>query len=431
MRFLYSCLLYLLIPLVLLRLLWRGLKAPGYRHRWAERFGFFPQSVQRPAIWVHCVSVGETLAALPLIRRLQQQYPGFELIVTTTTPTGSDQVGVALGDEVMHSYMPYDLPGSVRCFLSRVQPRLVIILETELWPNLFAACHERQIPLMIVNARLSPRSSRGYARISGLTAGTLQQVSLIAAQTQADAERFLALGAGLEQIIVSGNIKFDMSVPPSLEEQAQVLRRDWNGGSDNQRPVWVAASTHEGEDEQVLAALTLLRQSLPHMLLVLVPRHPERFDRVVALCREQGFDVVRRSEGRSCDMGTAVFVGDTMGELRLFYAAADIAYVGGSLVATGGHNVLEPALLGRPVIFGPHMFNFTEAAELLLAADAAVQIADSSQLAEAVLHYVEDVSARVMAGEQGQRVVEANRGALDVTLEQIAGLLPPTNAASD
>jgi 3-deoxy-D-manno-octulosonic-acid transferase len=429
MRLLYTILLYLLTPLVLLRLLWRGFKAPGYWHRWAERFGFFPVVVTQPSIWVHCVSVGETLAAVPLINRLQQQYPGHVLVVTTTTPTGSAQVSMALGNKVLHAYMPYDLPGSVRRFLDRVRPQLVVILETELWPNLFTACNEQQIPLVIVNARLSPRSIRGYTRFATLASQTLRQVSLITAQTRQDADHFLALGAADEQVMVSGNIKFDMNVPPSLEEQAQALRRGWNGGSDGQRPVWVAASTHEGEDEQVLEALRQIHQSLPQLLLVLVPRHPERFDRVAALCRGQGLATVRRSEGTSCKIETAVFVGDTMGELRLFYAAADIAFVGGSLVATGGHNVLEPAMLGRPVIFGPYMFNFTEAAALLLAAKAAVQITDATQLAQTVLHYALDSASRLQAGEKAQQVVDANRGALDVTLAQIARLLPVNSGA--
>jgi 3-deoxy-D-manno-octulosonic-acid transferase len=372
--------------------------------------------------------VGETLAAVPLIQRLRLQYPGFALVVTTTTPTGSKQVQVALGDTVLHAYIPYDLPGSVRRFLSRVRPRLVVILETELWPNLFSACHYQQIPLVIVNARLSPGSTRGYSRVAALAARTLRQVSLIAAQTPADAERFLALGARAEQVVVSGNIKFDMDLPAGLDEQVQVLQRDWNGGSDQRRPVWIAASTHEGEDEQILAVLAQLLPLLPQLLLVLVPRHPERFERVVALCREQGFVTRRRSEGLPCSAETAVFVGDSMGELRLFYAAADVAFVGGSLVATGGHNVLEPALLGRPVIFGPHMFNFTAAAKLLLAANAAVQVANASQLAAAVLAYVQDAGLRQAAGEQGRRVVAANRGALDVTLGQIVRLLPPVAA---
>lgn len=416
---------------MLARLLWRSIKSSGYRYRWAERFGHFPEPIEQPSLWVHCVSVGETLAALPLIRRLQQQYPDLVLVVTTTTPTGSAQVRATLGDQVMHAYMPYDLPGSVRRFLTRVRPHLVVILETELWPNLFAALSERRIPLVIVNARLSLRSTRGYARFAALTAQTLHQVSLIMAQSQQDAEHFLALGAAPRQVMVSGNIKFDMSRPASLDEQAMSLRNDWNAGSDTQRPVWIAASTHEGEDELVLDVLKRIKETLPRLLLVLVPRHPERFDRVATLCRDQGLATVRRSQGQTCDIDTAVFIGDTMGELRLFYAAADIAFVGGSLVAAGGHNILEPAMLGRPVIFGPHMFNFHEAAELLLAAGAAVQVANAAQLAGAVLRYAQDSALRLQAGEQGQRVVAANRGALDVTLAQIARLLPPPVAGAN
>lgn len=422
LRFFYTCILYCLIPWVLLRLLWRSIKAPAYRRRWGERFGFFPQPVLSPVLWVHCVSVGETLAALPLIRRLQQQYPPLTLLVTTMTPTGSLEVQKALGDDVLHSYIPYDLPGSVHRFLAKVQPRLVIILETEWWPNLFAACTERCIPLMIVNARLSPRSARGYARIGRLAASTIQQVSMIAAQTDDDAARFISLGARPAQVLVSGNIKFDMELAPDLAEQAQALRRDWQG-VDGQRLVWIAASTRDGEEEQVLAAFMQLRRSIPDLLLVLVPRHPERFDRVATLCRSQKWVTLRRSEGRCCAPETAVFIGDTMGELRLFYAAADIAFVGGSLVPTGGHNVLEPAMLGLPVIFGPHMFNFTAAAALLLAAEAAVQVDNVGQLVQAVHQFATDAQARVAAGEQGQRVIAANRGALKVTLAEVERLL--------
>jgi len=432
LRAIYSFLLYLLTPLVLYRLLWRSYRNPAYRQRWRERFGFSDVSPAAPVIWVHCVSVGETLAAVPLIRGLQQHYQQSSLLVTTTTPTGSAQVKVAFGAQVMHSYLPYDLPGSVRRFLDSVRPQLVVILETELWPNLFAACHARRIPLAIVNARMSPRSFRGYSRIRSLVAATLQQVNIIAAQSERDAECFRRLGA-TTGVCVTGNIKFDMEEPDDLLERARELRLSWNYGLADRRPIWIAASTHDGEDEQVLAAFQQIRQSAPDTLLVLVPRHPERFEQVAALarswCRQHGLNSIRRSDGRDCDAATAIVVGDTLGELRLFYAAADIAFVGGSLVPVGGHNVLEPAQAGLPVISGPHTFNFIEAVDLLVTGDALVRVEDVSQLAAAVSRYVNDAGLRRATGMRARQVIAANRGALARTLAAVFALLPVESVA--
>lgn len=434
MRVFYSFLLYLLTPFVLLRLLWRSCRNPAYRKRWLERFGYPAVTPAAPVIWVHCVSVGETLAAVPLIRGLQRRYPQSPLLVTTTTPTGSAQVKVTFGPEVMHSYLPYDLPGSVRRFLDTFRPQLVVILETELWPNLFSICHARRIPLAIVNARMSPRSFRGYTRVGALVAATLQQVDVIAAQSERDAENFRHLGA-MTSVIATGNIKFDMEVDEGLLDRARELRMSWNYGDIERRPIWIAASTHDGEDEQVLAAFQLVRQSAPDTLLVLVPRHPERFDRVAALaqdwCQRRGLNSVRRSDGRDCDATTAVVVGDTVGELRLFYAAADIAFVGGSLVPVGGHNVLEPAQAGLPVISGTHTFNFIEAVDLLVTADALVQVEDVEQLATAVTRYVNDTGSRQAAGIRAKQVVVANRGALERTLAILFSLLSPASAVDE
>lgn len=408
MRPIYSLILYLLTPLVLLRLAWRGLRAPEYWKRWPERFGFFSAPQLNETIWIHAVSVGEFQAALPLIKALQARYPDVKMVVTTTTPTGSVRVQAALGDTVFHVYAPYDLPGAVRRFLRRIRPRVAIIMETELWPNLFHGCHARDIPLILANARLSERSAAGYRRIAGLTRQTLCNITAVAAQTQDDARRLISLGADAARVHVTGNIKFDINIPASLHEQAVALRQEWGA----ERPVWIAASTHEGEDEQVLEAFAAVRQALPDALLVLVPRHPERFPRVAALCRKQGYEVVLRSEQRQCSATTAVFVGDSMGELMLFYAASDVAFIGGSLVATGGHNMLEPAALGIPVITGPHTFNFAEISRMLLNAGAARQVDGATQLAEVVTAYLKDNDLRHAAGEKGRHLVEQNRGAL-------------------
>lgn len=433
MRAIYTLLLYLLTPLALLRLFWRGWRNPAYRKRWAERFGYVGDTAAAPVIWVHCVSVGETLAAVPLIRGLQQHYRQCTLWITTTTPTGSAQVRAIFGAEVRHSYLPYDLPGAVRRFLERVKPQLAVILETELWPNLFAACQVRAIPLAIVNARLSPRSFRRYLRFSRLTAVTLRRVNLIAAQSERDAECFRRLGA--VTVLACGNIKFDMENPAALAAGAAELRASWNGNGSGRRPIWIAASTHDGEDEQVLAAFERVRDKAPETLLVLVPRHPERFDPVAALvrdwCRRHGLNSIRRSDGGDCDERTAVVVGDSLGELRLFYAAADIAFVGGSLVPVGGHNVLEPAQAGLPVICGPHTFNFIEAVRLLVDADALTQVHDGQQLALAVSRYINDATLRHDAGRRGQQVVAANRGALERTLAVLFPLLPTAATGTD
>lgn len=414
LRGLYNTLLYLLLPLALIRLYWRGRNEAGHRQRWTERLGYIPTLPQAGCLWVHAVSVGEARAALPLIRALQTRYPEIPLLVTTTTLTGSRQVLDALGSQVHHVYAPYDLPGAVRRFLQRARPRLTILMETELWPNLLRGCALSGVPVLLANARLSERSARGYRRVRPLTAAMLQDVTLIAAQAEADAARFRALGAPYVRTV--GNLKYDLEIPASLIEQGRALRRELFG---EKRPVWIAASTHAGEEEQILQAFDVVRAHRPDLLLLLVPRHPERFAAVADLCQQQVGCLVRRSERRVCPADTAVFLGDSMGELLLFYAAADLAFVGGSLMPIGGHNVLEPALLGLPVLFGPHMFNFTEAAERLLEADAAWQINDATKLASVVNRLLADPELGRRAGERGRLVVEQHRGALQALLECI------------
>ncbi len=417
MRLIYTGLLYLLLPLALLRLYWRGRHDPGHRQRWRERFGDFPP-LPAGSLWIHAVSVGEVRAALPLIRALRDQRPEQPLLVTTTTLTGSRQVREALGERVLHVYAPYDLPGAVARFLRNARPRMAVIMETELWPNLLRQCAAADIPVLIANARLSERSARGYARIGRLTRSMLQDVTLIAAQADADAQRFRALGA--QRVEAVGNLKYDLTLPEELAEQGQALRRERLGAN---RPVWIAASTHAGEDEPILDAFAQLRVRWADLLLLLVPRHPERFDSVAALCQQRGFNLVRRSTQQPCRPDTAVFLGDSMGELLRFYAAADLAFVGGSLVATGGHNVLEPALLGLPVLFGPHMFNFTEAGERLLEAQAAAQVANAAELAAVVDRWLDNPELRRITGQRGRAVVEQHRGALAALLRCIDAAL--------
>lgn len=419
MRFLYTVALYAALPLVLLRLWLRGAGNPAYRRRWRERFGRFPHAPPPGAIWIHAVSVGEAIAAFPLVQRLRERHPERPLVFTTTTPTGSERVVRQFGAAVHHGYLPYDLPGAVARFLDRTRPALAVILETELWPNMYAACAARGIPLVVANARLSARSAAGYRRLAALTRATLRRVTLVAAQTEEDAARFLALGAPADRVRVTGNLKFDLALPADLMERGAALRRAWGAP----RPVWIAASTHEGEEEQILAAHAQARAQLPRLLLVLVPRHPERFDRVAALCAAHGYGVVRRSEQRPCDARTDVFLGDSMGELLLFYALADLAFVGGSLVPAGGHNPLEPAALARPVLHGPHMFNFAEIARRLREAGGSREVADAGALARAIGECLTQPALCRASGEQGRAFVTHNRGALERLLAIIEDLL--------
>lgn len=418
MRQLYSLLLYFLTPFVILRLLWRSVRAPAYRLRWGERFGFFKPLSEEGVVWVHAVSVGEAQAALPLIAWLrgEKQLP---VLVTTTTPTGSDLVRKRLDGQVYHVYAPYDLPDVVGRFLKRVRPRLAIIMETEIWPNLFDRCHRAGIPLVIANARLSHDSAMRYQSFSSFTKSTLRKVTLIAAQARADADRFVGLGMDPQRVQVTGNIKFDVSLPEELRERAKGLRRSWG----EERPVWVAASTHHGEEEIVLSAFAMVQTRFADALLILVPRHPERFDKVAELCQKRGYAVVRRSSGKEVPGGTAIFLGDTMGELPLFYAAADVAFVGGSLVPTGGHNVLEPAALAVPVIAGHHTDNFLEITQALIAQGGGVRAGNETELATAVVRYLEDDKLRDAVGACGRELVERNRGALTKLQELLAEYL--------
>lgn len=414
-RLLYTLLWYPLAPLLLLRLGWRGRHFPTERRRWRERFGQIP--ARGPGLWLHAVSVGEVRAALPLIHALRTRYPEEPLLITTVTATGARQVREALGDEVQHAYLPYDLPGAVNRFLDRARPRLGIIMETELWPNLYRACQRRGIPLVLANARLSARSARGYGRIPGLIRETLAAVT-VAARDDTDAERFSALGATRLQVM--GNLKFDMQLPGDLPERGQQLRERL--GVD--RPVWIAGSTHEGEEQRLLAVHQRLLADSPGLLLILVPRHPERFQRVADLCQRQGLSIARRSRGESVGPDIAVYLGDTMGELLLLYAAADVAFVGGSLIpGPGGHNVLEPAALGKPVVFGDSVFNFADASARLLAAGAARQVADDEGLLEALGDLLAGRTEGAVMGERGRAVVAANRGALERLLALLAEML--------
>ncbi len=419
-RTLYTLLFHLGLPLVLLRLLWRAWRAPAYSRRTGERFAFGLPPLRPGGIWVHAVSVGESIAAAPMIRQLMARYPQLPITVTCMTPTGSERIQALFGDSVQHCYLPYDLPWAAARFLDRVQPKLAVVMETELWPNHIHQCARRGIPVALANARLSERSAGGYARFARLTAPMLAELSLIAVQTEAEAERFRQLGARRECVEVTGSIKFDLTIDPVLLERAAALRAQWEA---QQRPLWIAASTHAGEDEIVLAAHRQLLARHPQALLILVPRHPERFAAVAELCRKEGFASVRRSQGEAVGAGIDVLVGDTMGELLFLYALADVAFVGGSLVPNGGHNLLEPAALGKPVLSGPHLFNFLEIAAQLRDAGALREVSNAAELASAVDALWSDPAMIELMRNAGLDVLKANQGALERLLAGLERLL--------
>lgn len=418
----YNWFLRLLFPYALLRLTWRGLRNPDYWRRIPERFGFITPLATPRVIWIHAVSVGEVRAAVPLVRELSARYPDYPLLITTMTPTGSAQVRELFNGKVEHCYAPYDYPAVVRRFLDRTRPMLAIVMETELWPNIFHECRARSIPVFVTNVRMSESSMRKYQRFASLARSTLRQVSRFAAQSRADAERLFTLGADPESVTVTGSIKFELNTGASMRESAEVLRLAW--GQD--RPLWLAASTHQGEEEAVLAALAQLKRHkrFANMLLVLVPRHPERFAAVARLCRKSGFRIALRSETPGAvPADVEILVGDTMGELQLFFGAADVAFIGGSLVPTGGHNLLEASAVGKPVVFGPHMFNFQEISQMTLERGAGVQIQAPSELAAAVSDFLGNANRRDSAGEAGRKMVEENRGALAANMRLLEQLL--------
>lgn len=418
MQLLYNVLIYLAAPVALLLQLWRGMHDPSYREGRGERFGFGTQ-LPGKTIWIHAVSVGEVQAAGPLIQQLLVRYPGQPLVLTTVTPTGRARARQLFGTHVELRYVPFDLPGSVRRFFDRVRPRLAIILETELWPNLYAECGRRGVPLVLASARMSPRSIGRYRRLVPLFRQALSNGIVIAAQSEADAERFRSIGASSERTHVAGNIKFDFEQPPDVAARG----RHWRELNAPGRLVWVAGSTHEGEEELVLDAHREVLARFPDALLVLVPRHPNRFDAVRELLEKRGERAAHRSSGIAVEARDAVLLGDTMGELMMFYAAADVAFVAGSLVPIGGHNLLEPASLGLPVLTGPHNFNSEAIIKLLLDAGAARVVTDTLELAHSVTELFGDASRRAAMGAAGKAVLDANRGALARLLTLIEPLV--------
>ncbi len=415
MRHFYTVLMYLLTPVILLRLSLRGIRAPAYFSRWKERFGFFKAPPLSGSIWIHAVSLGEFNAALPLIRALLLQFPSRPFVVTTITPTGSAQVIKELGDSVFHVYLPYDLPSAVNRFLKRVNPCVGVVMETEIWPNLFFKCSDHNIPIIVANARLSEKSLKGYRPGREMVAMALNSTHSIAAQTDTDYRRLIRLGGKPELLHLVGSLKFDLRISDDIRKAGIRFREQW--GTD--RFVVIAASTHEDDETPLLEAFPRLLKADPDMLLIIAPRHPERFSRVIVRCRSMGYRVAQRSTGDQVKADTQIFVVDTLGELLNFYAGSDIAFIGGSLAQIGGHNVLEPATLGIPVVVGPHTFNFAEITSLLLQKQGAHLVHDADQLCDALIRLRNDVTLRKQMGRNAIALVEENRGALERTIELV------------
>lgn len=383
-----------------------------------QRFGFgFPKL--QDSIWIHAVSVGEVQAAVPLIHVLMQRFPLQKIIVTTVTPTGASRVVELFGEAVVHCYMPFEFPNAIRSFFTSVKPRVAMIMETEIWPNLYRGCGVRSIPLILVSARISPKSIPGYRRLVPLIRETLSHGIIIAAQSQADASRFLELGADPERTHVTGNIKFDIEFDQAIVSRGKQLRSALFAC----RPVWIAASTHRGEEQQVLEAHRILLKAHPDLLLVLVPRHPERFTEVRELIEKSSFTVVSRASDQPATASTEVFLVNTMGEVPLFFAASDISFIGGSLVPIGGHNLLEPAIQELPIITGLYLFNTEEIAENFVKHDACVVVANGVELAAAVLVLLDDPDEATKMGKRGLKVVEQNSGSLQRLLVLLEPLL--------
>jgi 3-deoxy-D-manno-octulosonic-acid transferase len=407
MRAFYSALFYLLIPFILCRLLWRSIRAPAYRYRWRERLAYYTKPHAAGVIWFHAVSVGEAEALFPLIRQMQNLHPDARLLITTTTPTGSARVKAVLQESVAHVYLPYDTPGAVSRFMRCFKPLIAVIVETEIWPNLFACCGENGIPLYLINARLSEKSARGYQKIPSLLRPALAQVKLIAAQTQDDADRFIAIGAEKQRVTVAGNIKFDVEIADETIGQGRQLKQRVF----KRRFVWLIASTHKDEEAIFLDSYKQIKPQIPELLLVLVPRHPERFGEVRKLCEQQRLTVVTRTSGDDCRQDTDVYLADTMGELKMLYAAADVVFVGGSMVPVGGHNMLEPAAIGVPALFGPFIANFKEIARGMLAHDAAIQCQDKDEIVKTVYQLYKDAAYGASLVAKAKDFVRRNQGA--------------------
>ncbi len=408
-RALYSLALYLLLPWALLHLVWRARRQPAYLRHVGERFSFFENEAQSGVIWIHAVSVGETRAAEPIVTAMQKRHPGIHILLTHGTPTGRQTSIDLYADRVERCYLPYDFPWAGRRFFRHFQPIIGIVMETEIWPNLIDAGNDASVPMYLVNARMSEKSARGYRRIAGLTRTALEGFAGIGAQTDRDANRLSDLGA--TRVATTGNIKFDRVAPAAMLALGANLRDAFGA----RRPVFLAASTRDGEEDLLLDALAGAALP-PDLLTVIVPRHPQRFDEVAALANQRGFKTQLRSDNRAVDPQTRIVIGDSMGEMFAYYAACDIAFIGGSLLPLGGQNLLEACAVGKPVIVGPHTFNFEDATRGAIEAGAAIRIANTAELAPSIAALFANPDRRLSMGAAGKQFSEAHRGATEKTM---------------
>ena len=418
-RFFYSLLLYLLSPIIWAYFLFRAIKAPEYRDGFWQRLGNIPKNIKSKGILVHCASVGEVRAAAPLIHQLAEAFTDFPITVSTTTPTGKKAVKTLFGDSVSHVYLPVDWPGSARRFLARLKPELVILMETELWFNLLFDCHRRQIPVLLANARLSDKSVTKYLKHENFSRQLFSFVSIIAAQYQSDKDNFLSLGIAKDNIKLVGSIKFDLEVDTALKIQQEQLKQSWAA----ERPVWIAASIHPAEFDWILTTHKQLLKKMPDLLLIGVPRHPEKFGEFKSTCANHQLSYVNRSEEKSPDKDTQVVVADTMGEMMLFCGVADLAYVGGSLIERGGHNPLEPLACGTPVVMGPHFYNFADICEQLIAHRLMEVVADQAQLTSTIGQLFTELGKEQTRQQEAHSFMQNNRGCVDRLIELSQSLL--------
>jgi len=416
---LYSLATAFLTPVVLFRLASRGIKAPAYFRRWRERFGVFPNPNFEKSILIHAVSVGEVNAAIPLIKALMETYEDYDFVITTVTPTGSDRVQQIFGNTVFHLYLPYDLPGAVKRFLKKINPELAVVMETEIWPNLFRFCKKRDIPIVVANARLSELSLKGYKWVQSLATMAVNNTKFVAAQTKTDAERMIRLGCDADKIYVVGSLKFDIIIEDEIIEKGKAIHEHCA----KNHLIWIAASTHQEDEKELLEAYSFLKKKYPKLLLIIVPRHPERFQVTTQACIQKGFNTQLRSICGLYDINAYVFIVDTMGEMLEFYAASDIAFVGGSISNIGGHNVLEAAVFNLPVLVGPNTHNFAEITQLLHDCGGSKLVKNANDIVHSMEQLIENPATRTSMGAAAYKLVEENRGAVALTMELIANAL--------
>jgi len=420
----YNFLFHLLLPFLPLRLLWRSRKNAAYRKRWNERFAFYRKPHLQQSIWVHAVSLGEVVAATPLVKALAKQYPTTPIVFTTMTPTGAAEMQKAFpatlnNKQIIQKYVPYDYQWAVKKFLKHFNPQFLVILETELWPNILHYCHQQKRPIFLVNARLTEKSFASYYKVRAFTKSMLDNITKIVAQSKKDAEYFSKLGVAEDKLTIAGNIKFAITVPTDIKLQGHQLRQQLG----RERPVWIAASTHQDEEKIVLAAFKKILQQLPDALLIIAPRHPERFDEVAVLCHEQNFNIVRYSQNEICAASTNIILADVMGQLLLFYAASDVAFVGGSLVPVGGHNILEAAAFALPIVVGPHTKTLADVKTIFETAGGLIIVNDDKELAEKIILLFKNPNLRQTHGSIAYNILEQNRDVLDRILQGITSIV--------